>query len=79
MLWFDKSEERDLEDKLHRAADYYEAKYGERPTACYLHPSMIFGSPSHLAGLDLVGTNTVLPHHFWLGKADEVVQQRSAA
>ncbi len=78
MLWFDNNDQRDLEAKIQRAIAYYEAKYGERPTVCYLHPSMLLGGPKRLAGVILHTSNTVLPHHFWLGKEDEK-RKRTAA
>jgi hypothetical protein len=78
MLWFDNSGQRDLDAKLERAIAHYEAKYGARPTVCYVHPSMLLSARHNIAGLDLRGSNMILPHHFWLGVEDEV-EQRSAA
>jgi hypothetical protein len=67
MLWFDNSEQRDLEAKLEKAAAYYESKYGSRPTVCYVHPSFLTTKSKQVAGLDVRTSNTVLPHHFWIG------------
>ncbi len=67
MLWFDNSDQRDLEAKLQRAIAYYESKYGVRPTVCYVHPSFLAGNLKRIAGLELRTSNTILPHHFWLG------------
>ncbi len=78
MLWFDNDDQRNLEAKLLRAADYYQAKYGRRPTVCYVHPSMMFGQRNGVAGLVLRAANTVLPHHFWLGEGEDA-QARPAA
>ena len=66
-LWFDNSQQRDLSAKLQRAAAYYEQKHGTRPTVCYVHPSMLVGAPPEIDGIRLFESNTVLPHHFWLG------------
>lgn len=68
MLWFDDDDRRTLEARLERAAHYYEAKYGSRPTVCVLHPSMALGQARCIGGMDIEAANTVLPHHFWLGQ-----------
>lgn len=77
-LWFDNSGQRDLVAKLQRAVAYYEQKHGERPTVCYIHPSMLVGAPKEIDGIHLFESNSVLPHHFWLGIGDKVTV-RSAA
>jgi hypothetical protein len=79
MLWFDSSDQRDLATKLRRAAQYYEAKYGTPATLCYIHPSMLSGTPPALDGIEIRTSNTVLPHHFWLGSPSDETQRRSAA
>ncbi len=78
MLWFDNDERRDLSARLTRAARHYEAKYGVRPTLCYVNPLMLPEGDTLIAGLEVRASNTVLPHHFWLGQHEES-EQRSAA
>ncbi len=78
MLWFDSNDQRDLEAKLRRAVQHYQAKYGRRPTVCYVHPSAMLGQRKGIAGLDMRTANTVLPHHFWLGEGEDT-QIRPAA
>lgn len=39
MLWFDNDPKADLPAKIERAANYYQNKYGKRPTLCFVHPS----------------------------------------
>ena len=67
MLWFDDNNERDLAAKIDRAARHYEAKYGLRPTLCYVHPSVLVGKTAEIPGIAIKGTNMVLPNHLWLG------------
>lgn len=71
MLWFDNNRHRPLGEKLKRAAAYYQEKYGELPTTVVMHPStadpLVTGDTC--AGLRVEASNTVLPHHFWLGVA----------
>lgn len=71
MLWFDDSKERDLVAKIDRAARHYEAKYGIRPTMCYVHPSVLMGKTVTVPGITIKGTNMVLPHHLWMGRGEE--------
>lgn len=70
MLWFDNSDQRELKAKIERAAQYYQTKYGTRPTLCFVHPTMLLDGPSSLDGMEIRSTNSVLPNHFWLGTAD---------
>lgn len=37
-------------------------KYGQYPTACYLHPHWL---PVEIEGIEVRGSNTLLPHHIW--------------
>ncbi len=74
MLWFDNDGTRSLEAKLNRAIQYYETKYGIRPNACYVHPSMLVEGIPDLADVVIEGSNTVLPHHFWLGNEEQAAQ-----
>lgn len=70
MLWFDNSDQRELKAKIERAAQYYQTKYGTRPTLCFVHPTMLLDGPSNVDGMEIRSTNSVLPNHFWLGAAD---------
>lgn len=81
MLWFDNNPKTKLEDKIERAAIYYREKYGNTPTVCFVHPSMINGEkaipengeasleiPLQInRGLELRPNRSVLPNHFWIG------------
>lgn len=76
MLWFDNNQQRDLDTKLNRAIRHYETKHGIRPTLCYVHPSTLLPKTKYsLAGVEVRASNTVLPHHFWLGRGEEVEQR----
>jgi len=41
MLWFDNDPKTALSAKVERAAAYYRNKYGNSPTICFVHPSML--------------------------------------
>jgi hypothetical protein len=68
MLWFDGDRSRDVPARIRRAADYYQSKYGRRPTVCYVHPAMAAGAPlEQTAGLKVQSSPSVLKDHLWLG------------
>ncbi len=78
MLWFDDHTHRDLKTKIMRAVIYFESKYGQRPTHCYVHPGMLLGPRFEIEGVIVSPLPTVLPNHFWIG-VEEDEQQRPAA
>lgn len=73
LLWFDNDSGRDLAAKVTRAAAHYQRKYGQAPQLCYVNPTTLNGSADSLrvAGVMVVPSRTVLPHHFWLGVKEE--------
>ncbi len=79
MLWFDNDASRALDDKVARAAAHYRQKYGRAPTLCYVHPAALNGDPHRAGGIEVRAARTVLPHHFWLGVAEEGDALRRAA
>lgn len=81
MLWFDNDPKSDVFAKVHRAAEYFNQKYGEQATLCFIHPSMMNGHASKLKpdeklvieGVELRTSGTILPNHFWIGKTDRQI------
>ena len=67
MLWFDNDPKADLSTKIARAADYYVRKYGQRPSICFVHPTMLNGIVPHAPDIDVRPNRQVLPNHLWLG------------
>ena len=77
MLWFDNDSKVDLNVKIHRAASYYNEKYGRKPNLCFVHPSMAGkppenaersdGPPIRSGDIEVRVTRSVLPNHFWIG------------
>jgi hypothetical protein len=59
MLWFDNDPKVELTIKVKRAAQYYRTKYGQIPTLCYVHPSMLpnITEDSRIGKNDLPDTN----------------------
>jgi hypothetical protein len=72
MLWFDNSQ-RSLLEKIQRAADYYQKKYGRAPDLCMVNPQALssgVGSPGTESKLTVRPSRIVLPGHLWLGIED---------
>lgn len=72
MLWLDDDKRRTFEEKVKRAAEYYSEKYGRFPELCLVNTNMLAGSASDeenkkVGRIEVQRTQTVLPHHFWLG------------
>jgi len=68
LLWFDDDPVRAVSDKIARAVQRYEQKYGRRPDVCYVHPSHLGKSDAQPSdGVRVVPAKSVLPYHFWVG------------
>lgn len=63
-LWYDDDAKSSLEDKVARAAERYQARFGRPPRLCYVHRGSV-SEPGVICGrLQLRGAGNVLPHHF---------------
>jgi hypothetical protein len=85
MLWYDDDAKRKLDEKVARAAQYYQTKYGVAPTVCYLHPSMLEdktgipqAGPSAAGSIQLRSARTVLVNHFWIGLGEPAASAEAA-
>jgi len=73
MLWFDNDTKSGLDNRVERAAQYYQRKYGQTPNMCFVHPSMLASSAPDIGavlnahGVQVKPLSTVLPNHFWIG------------
>lgn len=68
MLWFDNSKST-LAQKIQKAVDYYETKYGRRPDLCLVNPGILLPDSGVGEGMPLTvrPSKFVLPGHLWLG------------
>lgn len=69
MLWLDDDKDRPLAEKVQRAVEYYQQKYGMMPTICLVNSSAV-AAETAVAGLKVEGSQYVLPYHFWVGRED---------
>jgi hypothetical protein len=66
MLWLDNDTKRPLEEKVQRAVEYYQEKYGRVPELCLVNPG-ILAEKQQVGRIEVEPLRTILPHHFWLG------------
>lgn len=66
MLWLDDDKQRTLDDKVKRAAEYYQNKYGSMPNLCLVNKTML-AEKYRVDKIDVQPARYVLPNHLWLG------------
>ncbi len=72
LLWFDDNPYRGLGEKVQRAVARYQQKYGQRPTVCFVHPSLLGAQADSLHPTMRVGevevrpSRAILPDHIWV-------------
>jgi len=67
LLWFDDDPGRAVTDKVARAVQRYQQKYGHAPDVCYVHPGQAPERELSIGPVKVLPAQAVLPHHFWLG------------
>ena len=66
MLWLDADKKRTLDEKVKRAAEYYEEKYGRIPELCLVNAKSL-PQEKKIGRIVVQPANSIIPHHFWLG------------
>lgn len=79
MLWFDNSQST-LAQKIKKAVDYYQKKYGRTPDLCLVHPSMILPGTDAGEGMPLTVRpyRPVMPGHIWIGIEEMPTAEKKA-
>jgi len=67
LLWFDNDPRRNLADKVHQAATRYQAKFGYRPTICYLNQADLETEIEEVGGVRVRPATNIQRHHLWIG------------
>ena len=67
MLWFDNDPQVELDKKIKKAADYYQKKYGRKPTLCYVNPRMTKKGKFKKRGIEVRTNASIMPNHLWMG------------
>lgn len=80
LLWYDDDKKRTLDEKVQRAVEFYQAKYGVVPTQCHIHPALMPADKGALvAGVKMYPNRTIIKNHFWLGVDEGVKRAKPAA
>ena len=74
LLWFDNDPKHNLVHKVGQAAARYQARFGRRPTLCYLSESDFTAETDEVIGIRLRPATYVRPHHLWIGVEQEIAQ-----
>lgn len=69
MMWLDSDKNRTLDEKVQRAAEYYQDKYGIAPELCLVNSKALEES-CKIGPIQVEAARNVLPNHFWLGMAN---------
>ncbi len=78
LLWFDNDPKLRLAEKIGQAATRYQARFGRRPTTCYLNDRDFDGQTEEVNGIRLRPVANVRPHHFWVGVENETGLAKAA-
>lgn len=78
LLWFDNDPKHNLADKVGQAAARYQARFGRRPTLCYLNACDFVSQTDEVNGIRLRSTTYVRPHHLWIGVEQESILTKAA-
>lgn len=68
LLWYDNDPKRSLSHKVDQAVPRYRAKFGRKPTVCYLNEADLNGHTEEVEGVRLQALSNVLRHHFMVGE-----------
>ena len=87
LLWYDNDPVRKLDEKVERAAVHYERKFGQAPTLCFVHHSLLGKNGKraarkaveHAGDVEIRASRSVLRNHFWLGVPEERAEAARSA
>lgn len=66
MLWYDNFSDQKFPERIRRAVDYFNEKYGKTPELCFVHPDMINGENRNDLPVKIVPDKKVLHNHIWI-------------
>lgn len=78
LLWFDNDPQRQMSEKVNRAATRYQTRFGRRPTTCYISSADFDGHTDEIGGIRVKPASDVRRHHFWIGEEQELPRTKAA-
>ena len=75
MMWHDNDPKRTFDEKIFFAKRFYQEKYSQNASACFVHPNMMPEGAKSLSthGVLVLPDETVMENHFWIGQLSELV------
>lgn len=71
ILWWDNDPDMALAGKVRSATQYYEARFGEAPDRCLVHPSMLTERSPWRGKVEVLPSPYVLPNYVWVVRVTE--------
>ena len=78
LLWYDNDPKRSLSAKVDQAVTRYRARFGRKPTVCYLNEVDLNGHTEEVKGIRLQSKSNVLRHHLLVGEENNSPAAKAA-
>jgi hypothetical protein len=78
LLWYDNDPKRSLSVKVDQAVTRYRARFGRKPTVCYLNEVDLNGHAGEVKGIRLQPKSNVLRHHLLVGEESKSPSTKAA-
>jgi len=72
MIWFDNDPQKNINEKINLAVQYYQKKFGNEPTVCFLNPKFegkLLDSDSEIEFDYNLGLS---PDYIWIGMRQQL-------
>jgi hypothetical protein len=72
MIWFDNDPQKNINEKIRLAVQYYQNKFGSQPTLCFLHPGCRGKFLKVESGIEIEFNLGLSPDHIWVGMRQQI-------
>jgi hypothetical protein len=67
MFWFDQEMTSTIQERIFKAAKYFQEKFGIQPTVCYLNPECLTSERLESNNMEILYHGSIPSNHVWLG------------
>ena len=78
LLWYDNDPKHSLAVKVDQAVTRYQARFGRKPTVCYLNEVDLNGHVDEVKGIRLQPKSNILPYHLLVGEENNLPAAKAA-
>ncbi len=71
MFWFDQETSHPIQERIFKAALYFQEKFGIPPTVCYLNPAGMSDASMEDVNIEVLYNGNIQSDHLWLGVKEE--------